>query len=459
MGKPEQSAAASLEINGNSAQTGTSSCFDCDSFCSKSNFRRIVTLILSLQLLVFALLMLRSHEKHKQSGPFPLLEVPIAASFRIRKSPSFIHSHLTQLERNISEEIGFPGKVAVVSVDNLSDSNWTEVTIGVPLDGSKNASTDLQMLKATFVKFFLRERNLSLPSTMFGKVSDFQVEKFPGGITVVPEPSSLSRRGVLFNFTIHNSLSRVDSQFTEFKLQLAEGICLGPHENLITRLTNLDGSTSQPPVIVQTSVFQAVGHHLPTQRLKQLALHVTRHLSKNLGLNHTMFGRVRDVDLSPYLKHLLEPYKDSPTPAPSPGYHGHHHLRNSHHHHKGRSGTGAFAPAPHSSYPSPKGSPLSFVPHQQAPTPAPFSESPHPAYSPLVQPSLPSVSTLPPESDTSRGSPVLPPSTVPSVSLQAPQGDDASPVQPPTSSSWVSRTVSMTLMLMLMLPVAALLWL
>lgn len=112
---------------------------------------------------------------------------------------------------------------------------------------------------------------------------------------------------------------------------------------LYVTLTNLYGSTVAPPTVVQASVLLAVGadNKPPSlQRLKQLAQTLRNSSSGNLGLNHTVFGRVKQISLSSYLQHSLNNSGNahSPSPAPqpnnqSPSAHGHHHHHHHNHHH------------------------------------------------------------------------------------------------------------------------------
>lgn len=111
-------------------------------------------------------------------------------------------------------------------------------------------------------------------------------------------------------------------------------------QNLYVSLSNSDGSTVAAPTIVQSSVVLAVGNP-STKRLKQLAETITGSHSRNLGLNNTEFGRVKQVRLSSILQHSLNGSNGSgtsrsPSPAPQPQpyhHHHHHHHHHWHHHH------------------------------------------------------------------------------------------------------------------------------
>jgi hypothetical protein len=107
-------------------------------------------------------------------------------------------------------------------------------------------------------------------------------------------------------------------------------------QNLFVNLTNLQGSTVAPPTTVQASIILRVGNHQPSfPRMKQLAQTIANSSSRNLGLNHRVFGRVKQISLSSYLSHSLHSGRgtDAPSPAPMPHQDAHHHL---HHHHQSR---------------------------------------------------------------------------------------------------------------------------
>lgn len=88
-------------------------------------------------------------------------------------------------------------------------------------------------------------------------------------------------------------------------------------QNLYVQITNKFGSTTTPPVIVQASVLSDYGSLLP-QRLKQLAQTITGSTGKNLGLDNSVFGYVKSISLSSYLKDTLSASPPTPSPAPSP---------------------------------------------------------------------------------------------------------------------------------------------
>ena len=91
-------------------------------------------------------------------------------------------------------------------------------------------------------------------------------------------------------------------------------------QNVYLQITNVIGSTVDPPVTVQASIMSDFGILLP-QRLKQLAQTITGSPSKNLGLDNSVFGTVKGVSLSSYLADTLHATPPTPSPAPSPEPH------------------------------------------------------------------------------------------------------------------------------------------
>ncbi|XP_047952462.1 mucin-1-like [Salvia hispanica] len=112
-------------------------------------------------------------------------------------------------------------------------------------------------------------------------------------------------------------------------------------------------------------------------RLKQLAQTISGSHSKNLGLNNTEFGRVKQVRLSSILQHSLSNNGGSPSPSPSPSQSPmskpDHHNRHHHHHHHHHHAAPAVSPSPSTASGgsfSGRGSPAS------TPAPAPAKTEP-----------------------------------------------------------------------------------
>ncbi|PPR89562.1 hypothetical protein GOBAR_AA31129 [Gossypium barbadense] len=328
------------------------------------------------------------------------LSAPVHAYFTLKKPVSELVQNIQKLEYDIYEEIGVPDtKVAILSMHQSSVPNSTYVVFGVlpdPVNRLIN-QVSLSVLRASLVELFLRHSNLTLTTSIFGQPSKFEILKFPAGITITPLQSAsiLQKTQILFNFTLYNSISEIDDKFMELMDQLQYGLHLRSYENLFVQLTNINGSTMSSPVIVQASIMSNGFSRLLPQRLKQLAQTITSSPAKNLGLNNSVFGRVKSISLSSYLNGLL--IAPSPlsspahSPAPSPDKH---HL----------------PPCPDCKSPAPSS-------HSPLRSPGPETGS-YPTFPPLVSPAPSSAATYPPPprylprphpSQTSNHQPVMSP--------------------------------------------------
>ncbi|KAJ9552173.1 hypothetical protein OSB04_016218 [Centaurea solstitialis] len=248
-----------------------------------------------------------------------LFSATVKAFFRLEKPVSFLLPQITRLEYDIYNEIAVPyTQVAILSMHESGASNLTDVVFGVlskPMNSPINP-VSLLLLRSSLVDLFTQRSNLTLTSSVFGMPSSFEILKFPGGVTIIPKlsPSVGMLPQVLFNFTLRNSLHDIEENFIQLKEQLESGLQLMPYESVFVQVTNKDGSTQKPPVTVQASVVSNLGS-LEAPRLKQLAEEITGSPpAKNLGLDNTVFGKVKEISLSSYLFHTL----DAPTPSPSP---------------------------------------------------------------------------------------------------------------------------------------------
>ncbi|KAL0866373.1 hypothetical protein Bca101_045491 [Brassica carinata] len=266
----------------------------------------------------------------------------IVASFDVGKPVTFLENNLLQLENDITDEMSFPmTKVVVLALESLRNLNRTTVVFAIdPEKKNDKIPTEIEsLIKAAFVTLVENQLSFRLTEVLFGQPFLFEVLKFPGGITVIPSQPvfPLQKAQLLFNFTLHFSIYQIQSNFEELTTQLEKGINLAPYENLYITLSNSRGSTVAPPTIVHSSVLLTFG---TSSRLKQLAQTITSSHSKNLGLNHTVFGKVKQVHLSSILPH--SPMKTlPPSPSPQPETHQHYH----HHHHHELAPVKSFAPA------------------------------------------------------------------------------------------------------------------
>ncbi|XP_062179316.1 uncharacterized protein LOC133883925 isoform X2 [Phragmites australis] len=277
----------------------------------------------------------------------------------LQKTVSELSERISKLEFDIYEEVGIPNStVAVTFSQPLSASNWTNVIFSiVPYPKySTISSTWLSILRASFMSLVVEQSTLHLTESLFGTSSNFEVLKFPGGITIIPPQAAflLQKPYASFNFTLNFPIDKVQEKTNELKDQMKTGLHLNPYENLYIKLTNSQGSTIAPPTIVQAAIVLEVGNHQPSlPRMKQLAQTIANSSSGNLGLNHTVFGRVKQISLSSYLSHSLHGGggTDAPGPAPMPHqdhhhYRHHYHHHSHHHHHHSHNKKRHFAPSP-----------------------------------------------------------------------------------------------------------------
>ncbi|XP_011623989.1 uncharacterized protein LOC18435814 isoform X1 [Amborella trichopoda] len=323
MGKEEEPLPVSIEASEERNQF----CEQCSSSILRFfSLRCILALVLGACIFLSALFWLppfSSLKSGSSDGHADEFKAIVQASFRLEKPMSLLSSHTQRLEYDIMDEIGVPNtKVSIISMEPLGKSNGTKVVFGVIPDSSNLSisAVDLSLLRESMIQLVLQQLNLSLTQSVFGKPSSFAVLKFPGGITVgPPQTASLwSRAQILFNFTLNNSVSQIQQNFDQLNGQLKYGLHLMPYENVYVQVTNLNGSTLAPPVVVQTTVLSKFEGHLRLPRLKQLAEMITGSSGKNLGLDNTVFGKVKQIELSSFLKHTLNAPQSSPSPSPSP---------------------------------------------------------------------------------------------------------------------------------------------
>lgn len=116
----------------------------------------------------------------------------------------------------------------------LSPENSTYVVFGF-LHNPKNASISLQalsILRSTLIDLVLQQTNISLTSSIFGRPSAFELSKFPGGITVIPLPSTSiwDRAQVLFVFKLNNTIEQILENIDRLMSELKFGLNLRSYE-------------------------------------------------------------------------------------------------------------------------------------------------------------------------------------------------------------------------------------
>ncbi|KAI4378425.1 hypothetical protein MLD38_015905 [Melastoma candidum] len=261
----------------------------------------------------------------------------ILAYFHVERPVTFLEENTALLQDDILGEIGVATiKVSILSVEQVNGSNVTKVVFAIDSDAknSKISTAVLSLIRESFESFLTQQVSLRLTASLFGEAFSFEVLKFVGGITIIPPQSAflLQKVQILFNFTLNYPIEQIQANFADLTSQLKSGLRLTSYENLYISLSNSQGSTVAPPVIVQSSVLLAVGNTPSMPRLKQIAQTISDSHSGNLGLDNTIFGRVKQVQLSSILQHSLNGTDQGGAPSPSPMHHHSHHL----HHHSSR---------------------------------------------------------------------------------------------------------------------------
>lgn len=398
------------------------------------NFKCFVVLILSVSVFlssIFWILPFHSIKSGFDAKDALKLSAEVQVKFSLQNSVSLLVRHIGRLEYDIFGEIGVPDtKVVILSMHQSGASSWTDVVFGVVSDRVNVPinPVSLSVLRSSLIELFLQQSNLTLTPSIFAQPSFLEILKFPGGITVIPlqYASIWQVPQILFNFTLYNSIFDIQDNFVEFKEELKFGLHLRSNENLYVQITNLDGSTKKPPITVQASIMSDLGI-LEPQRLKELAQTITSSPAKNLGLHNTVFGRVKEINLSSFLKGTLQTTPSTPSPSPSP-----------------ESTSSYSAPPSYPPSPSPVDPPCSNC-DVSSPSDNDYSHVPCPRSAPRHSfPSIsnslaPSMAIAPPLHPCRRYSPIIPPTPhVPSASpshaftpYSTPMGGPTSNLSPP----------------------------
>ncbi|KAG8097275.1 hypothetical protein GUJ93_ZPchr0013g36666 [Zizania palustris] len=210
----------------------------------------------------------------------------VVASFRLQRMFSELSENKPKLEYDIFEEIGIGNStVSVISFDPSSESNWTTVTFAIwPYPSNSTISTtELSILRSYLMSLVIQQSTLQLTPSLFGNSSSFEILRFPSGITIIPPQNAFAAQkpDALFNFSLNFPIDVVQNKLSELKAQMNSGLFLSPREILYITLTNLDGSTVDPPTIVQTSVLLAVGADRKPPSLQRLKQHIAPVASPN----------------------------------------------------------------------------------------------------------------------------------------------------------------------------------
>ena len=121
-----------------------------------------------------------------------------------------------------------------MSLDPLPGSNTTKVVFAVDPDHkySEMSSATLSLIRASFKYLVMGQSFLQLTPSLFGEPSSFEVLKFKGGITIIPQQNVFPLQPVqpLFNFTLNFSIYQIQSNFGQLTSQLKSGLHLALYE-------------------------------------------------------------------------------------------------------------------------------------------------------------------------------------------------------------------------------------
>lgn len=193
-----------------------------------------------------------------------LISATVQSYFQLQKPVSELIPYISRLEYDVNDEIGVPSlkvclklilytvlafwnwkwfdnelflQVAVLSIHQAdlsnwnSFSNWTDVVFGFlpdPINSTPNPVA-LSLSKSSLIDLFLQQSNLTLTYSIFGEPSSFEIIKFPGGVTIVPERTPVLSLP-LVNFTLNSSIYDIKENLPELKEQLKLGLHLIPDE-------------------------------------------------------------------------------------------------------------------------------------------------------------------------------------------------------------------------------------
>lgn len=121
-----------------------------------------------------------------------------------------------------------------MSLEPIPRPNSTMVVFAVDPDAkySEISQTVQSLIRENFVSLVIQQPPLRLTTSLFGEPSLFEVQKFPGGITIIPPQSAflLQKVKILFNFTLNFPIDQIQKNFDELTSQLKSGLNLVPYE-------------------------------------------------------------------------------------------------------------------------------------------------------------------------------------------------------------------------------------
>lgn len=124
--------------------------------------------------------------------------------------------------------------MVILSLDPLPKPNKTRVVFAVDPDGEypEMSSPAISLIRASFTSLVIHQSVLQLTSSLFGYPFFFEVLKFKGGITIIPQQSAFPLQTVQtrFNFSLNVPIYQIQSNFNELTSQLKSGLHLTSFE-------------------------------------------------------------------------------------------------------------------------------------------------------------------------------------------------------------------------------------
>lgn len=118
----------------------------------------------------------------------------------------------------------------ILSLDQLSRLNKTKVVFAVDPEYSETSSASISLIRSLFTSLVIHQTDLQL--TSFGDPSFFEVLKFKGGITIIPQQNAfpLQKVQTKFNFSLNFPIYQIQRNFDELTNQLKSGLHLTSNE-------------------------------------------------------------------------------------------------------------------------------------------------------------------------------------------------------------------------------------
>lgn len=127
-----------------------------------------------------------------------------------------------------------PNQVVVSSLDPVPNSNWTTVVFGIwPYPSNSTFSrTCVSILHSSLASLVIQQWTLHLTPSLFGNSSFFQIQKFPGGITITPQQNAylMQNPDAVFNFSLNFPICTLQEKLDELKYQMRLGLYLTSYE-------------------------------------------------------------------------------------------------------------------------------------------------------------------------------------------------------------------------------------